>query len=263
MPSPHSPDLRLASGVTMWPSAVGTVIAVDAEEQFVSLDVEEEARSVLLGTRLPAPDEVAVRWPRLAEVLQGMWESGYLVAGSPTRTVECSVGGEGSTAALLRTLLGENIEVPATDEFSDQHVVIRVCTDLDSLIEAGRRHELPVIVEGEAIAIGPWGPESERQPGVADLIARRLAAHPAPDLLEELWSVAAQVPAHRAARPARATVAAAGAWLLHELTSGATVIRDYQAVVAADLSVSVHPVLRRPRPEDPHPARPDLQGGAT
>lgn len=255
-----SPSLRLATGVTMWPSTLGTVVAVDAEEQFVALDVEEDAQPVLLGDRLPAPSEVAARWPRLAEALEAMWESGYLVTEITTRTLKCTISGENAAAALLRTIIGENIQVPASDEFPTEYLPIRVCTDLDSLNEAGRLHELPVILEGEAVAMGPWGPKTAAQPGVTDLIARRLAAHPAPELLEEFWRVAAQIPAHRAARPARATIAAAGAWLLRELTSGGNLLRGHQVLVAANLDISLHPVLRRPRPEDPHPARPDLPG---
>ncbi len=263
MPSPRPLHLTLAAGVTMWPSALGPVIAVDASEQFAALDVEPEARPVLLGTPLPRPEEVRGRWPRLAEALEGMRESGYLTEETPARTMRCTVRGEDSAAALLRAVLGESIDVPAAAGFTGQDIVVRVCTGPGCLDQAGEQHDVPVLLEGAAIAMGPWGPDPRRHPGVADLVARRLAAHPAPELLEEFWQVAAQIPAHRAARPARATVAAAGAWLLRELSGGATVLRGHQVLVSADLSVSVHPVLRRPRPGDPHPARPEIREEAT
>ncbi|MGY5765356.1 hypothetical protein ACXET9_09145 [Brachybacterium sp. DNPG3] len=263
MPGPDPDGHVLAPGASLFTTRDGVLMAVDVDEQFAELDIEHGARPLLLDVRaaggaLPEPARVAERWPRLAEALEGLRAEGYLVPRRRTRTVGCRVEGSSEAADVLRAALGPTLVVAATWPMAADELVLRVCHDLEEQRLALAGHDLPVLIEGASIAVGPFHPVPGKGPGLEDLRRRRLAAHPAPELLEELWRDAVSIPAHRGARPARSALLAAAAWILAELADGGTLLAGHQALVTPDLSVGLHPVLPYPRPEGPHPARPDL-----
>lgn len=259
VPSAH-PELELAPGVSMWRRDAESVILVDSEEQFAEIVIEADAvPRVLRG------DFSATSAPRLHAAVAGMLAAGYLVPVAPRSTVGVVIVGDGRLAEVLRSVFGEHITRIGAGVTTPIEILASDAPDHRRLLAADARspRPLPVFGEGSDVAIGPWRPTSGRpsrergpRPDYADLSARRLAAHPAPELLEEFWTVAAATNGPGAARPAASTIATAAGWLHRQLSGDAAVLGDHQVLIRADLSITAHPVLPVPGAADPHPARP-------
>ena len=267
-----APQLTFAHGVSAWPTDEQTIIVVDSDEQFVALSIEEPAVQ-----RFFAHDFNAQGFPRYQSALEGLRENGYLVPQAGPAAFRFTLTGEGVLADAVRLLLHPYLSAEQSADKNSFPLLVRDTALTPAEWNTCAPTTLPVFGEGASVVFGPWrseacqpaadddepglagaareGEDARDQPDFSDLVQRRLAAHPAPDMLTELWHREVDQPGILAT-PSLAVCHAAASRLRWELDNGLPFIRTHQIVVHPDLSVTTHRVLPMPDPNAWCPARP-------
>lgn len=262
----EQPELVFSPDVSVWQAEPGVLIVVNAAESFARLTLPVDDAERMLAGRFG--EFIS---PQAAEALSALRAEGYVVsaqvpAQSQIRIISATP--EASTGPLrsaLERLLCSEGPIPVWPGAPEEIVVLAAVRPNPADVEACGRElscvPLPVSAEGSSIVVGPWPqpfstlPEAPAGlPSSFDLRDRRLAAHPAPEMLSTLWF---PPDGARLAHPAEDTCLLAAAWLRTALHSTPDLLRHTETVVSAAGELSHHRVLPVPRADGAHPARPE------